>query len=176
MGQRSVDEILKQKMVEAQHRALGEQMELLEKLKQEFGQPLVEAVERHYGMRAKTRYAEKAAGLPERDIDTLIKILFEPAKAAGIEYVVNEREDGVEFCVTRCPWHENVKAVQEFARDADALSWGYRMFCCTDPYITEGFNPDWTFSRTKTLMQGHDCCTHYYHFERTRSNGCSVPS
>lgn len=166
MAHENAGDELQERLAELRQRMLGEQMALLERLKQEFGQPLADAVERHYGARARTGYGNKAAALPRRDIDALLKILFEPARPLGIEYVVNEREDGVELCVTKCPWHENVKAAREFAGDAGEFEWGYRMFCCTDPYIVEGFNPDWRFSRTKTLMQGHDCCNHYYHFER----------
>ncbi|MFW9789019.1 MAG: L-2-amino-thiazoline-4-carboxylic acid hydrolase, partial [Candidatus Thorarchaeota archaeon] len=35
-------------------------------------------------------------------------------------------------------------------------------FCNEDEHIVAGFNPSIKFSRTKTLMEGHDCCDHCY--------------
>jgi len=39
------------------------------------------------------------------------------------------------------------------------------MFCQNDFYIAEGFNSKIGLKRTKTLMEGHDCCDHFYYMK-----------
>ena len=45
-------------------------------------------------------------------------------------------------------------------READAADIGYAAFCHGDYAWTSAFNPEMKMIRTKTLMQGHDCCNH----------------
>ncbi|TFH07921.1 MAG: hypothetical protein E4H14_07485 [Candidatus Thorarchaeota archaeon] len=40
--------------------------------------------------------------------------------------------------------------------------WGYSLYCVDDEYMVMGFNPKMEFTRSKTLMEGHDCCNHCY--------------
>jgi hypothetical protein len=39
---------------------------------------------------------------------------------------------------------------------------GVQFFCNEDAFIVEGYNPAIKFHRTKTLMEGDDCCDHRY--------------
>jgi hypothetical protein len=55
----------------------------------------------------------------------------------------------------RCP-------VFEMAREMGVTELMYHHTCCTDECIASAFNPQIGFRRTKTLMQGDDCCDHYY--------------
>ena len=48
------------------------------------------------------------------------------------------------------------------AKEVGATDWGFEFFCKMDPPIIEGFNPNIQFRRTKTLMEGDECCNHYY--------------
>ena len=43
-------------------------------------------------------------------------------------------------------------------REANASDIGYGTLCYWDYGVAEGFSPKIWFTRTKTLMQGHDCC------------------
>jgi len=47
-------------------------------------------------------------------------------------------------------------------RDLDAADLGYVMFCATDFPLAQVFNPNLRLERTKTLMQGDDCCDFHY--------------
>jgi len=78
-------------------------------------------------------FAEKAAALPERDMAGLNKILWETMIPDGIEYTIHDRENSVEYSVTKCPWYELAKAAQEFAGGADTLKRVYHMLCATTP-------------------------------------------
>ena len=47
-------------------------------------------------------------------------------------------------------------------RDLDAAELGYVMFCATDFPLAEVFHPKLRLERSKTLMQGDDCCDFHY--------------
>jgi hypothetical protein len=49
--------------------------------------------------------------------------------------------------------------------DANAGDLGYILSCYGDYASAEGFNPKMRMIRTKTLMQGSDCCNHRYVIE-----------
>jgi len=50
-------------------------------------------------------------------------------------------------------------------RDLDAADLGYVMFCATDFPLAKVFNPKMKLERTKTLMEGDDCCDFHYTWE-----------
>jgi len=91
-------------------------------------------------------------------IDDLIRILWEPLKARGFEFSIEQKGKGIQFRCTKCAHHD-------LAREINGTDWMFYLKCASDPYIVEGFNPKIVFHRTKTLMQGHDCCDHYYEFQ-----------
>jgi len=57
------------------------------------------------------------------------------------------------YRVTRCPH------VADFAGAGDV---GFAFMCAYDIGFCQGLNPAIKFTRTKTLMQGDDCCDHTY--------------
>jgi hypothetical protein len=48
------------------------------------------------------------------------------------------------------------------SREADAGDIGYAVICHQDFAAARGLNPKLKMVRSKTLMQGHDCCNHHY--------------
>ena len=50
-------------------------------------------------------------------------------------------------------------------RDTNASDIGYAAICHGDFAVAQAFNPKLKLTRTKTLMQGHDCCNHRYILE-----------
>ena len=50
----------------------------------------------------------------------------------------------------------------KLCRDLDAADLGYVMFCATDFPLAQVFNPRLRLERSKTLMQGDDCCDFHY--------------
>ncbi len=70
-----------------------------------------------------------------------------------------ERTDvTVEIRVTRCLWAETF-------RGADAADIGYATICHPDFAATTAYNPKIRMTRTRTLMQGFDCCNHRWVLE-----------
>ncbi len=66
---------------------------------------------------------------------------------------VEKTETAAEARVTECLWAATFRA-------ADAADIGYATICYPDFAAAPAFNPRMRMVRTKTLMQGHDCCNH----------------
>lgn len=64
----------------------------------------------------------------------------------------------VELKVSECLWAKTF-------RGAEAGDLGNALVCDSDYAAAEGFNPKMRMIRSKTLMQGHDCCNHRYVLE-----------
>jgi hypothetical protein len=79
------------------------------------------------------------------------------AKVLTFEVVENTPK-AAEFKVSECLWAKTF-------REAKAGDLGYALVCDSDYAAAEGFNPKMRMIRTKTLMQGHDCCNHRYVLE-----------
>ncbi|MBN2008365.1 L-2-amino-thiazoline-4-carboxylic acid hydrolase [candidate division KSB1 bacterium] len=96
----------------------------------------------------------------KNDIATYINILWDGfCKKDGLQFTMTEENGVTQMHCTYCPWAEKAKQL-------NATDWGYELFCMTDYYMIEGFNPDIQFERTKTLMQGNDCCDHSYRMKQ----------
>jgi len=56
-------------------------------------------------------------------------------------------------------------------REKGAAEIGYALQCHRDYADCQGFNPKMTLTRSKTLMQGDDCCNHRFVWEGPGSCG-----
>ena len=72
--------------------------------------------------------------------------------------VVEDTPHAFEVRVTECLWAKTYQ-------DAHAGDLGYILSCHADFAGVKAFNPKMRLVRTKTLMQGHDCCNHRYVLE-----------
>jgi predicted hydrocarbon binding protein len=72
--------------------------------------------------------------------------------------VVEETEKAAELKVTECLWAKTF-------REAGAADIGYAVACHPDHAAARAFNPRMRMIRTKTLMEGHDCCNHRFVLE-----------
>ena len=88
-------------------------------------------------------------------LDDLVRLLWTPLLERGFEFSSELRPNGIQFCVTRCPH-------AELGARLNAANWLSALVCAGDPHIAASFDPPIRFERTKTLMQGHDCCDHAY--------------
>jgi len=79
-------------------------------------------------------------------------------KHALVATIVEDSPQAFEFRVSHCLW---AKAF----RESDAADIGYAGVCYPDFAVANAFNPKLKLVRTKTLMQGHDCCDHRYVME-----------
>ena len=67
--------------------------------------------------------------------------------------VVQESERSLQVRFTGC-------FCADVFRESGAAEIGYAMMCHPDAAVVEGFNPNLRMTRTRTLMEGHDCCDH----------------
>ena len=135
-------------------------VELLKGLTTEHGDAAGKAVERFLELNIRRDWAEigKTEAHEGTEIEDFIRVLWDPLEAQGFEYTIQREGDGTaELRVTRCP-------VFELAKKTGMHDWLYHLACATDYYTTPSFSSKIHFSRTKTLMQGHDCCNHHYSY------------
>lgn len=75
-----------------------------------------------------------------------------------VREIIEDNDAAFEIRITEC--------LEEVVfREADALDLGYACVCHADFGLPVGINPKLKLIRTKTLMQGHDCCNHRYVWE-----------
>lgn len=94
------------------------------------------------------------------EIDDFFRILWEPLQKTGFEFTRKDNGGVVELTVTRCP-------VFELAEKTGMHEWFYRIACTSDFYSTPSFSSEIGFIRTKTLMQGDECCNHTYYYKNS---------
>ena len=72
-----------------------------------------------------------------------------------VREIIEDNEKVFEMKITQC-------LTEEVFREADARDLGYACVCHADFGLPEGMDLNIKLIRTKTLMQGHDCCNHRY--------------
>jgi hypothetical protein len=98
---------------------------------------------------------------PKNDLSSFVSLFRSDDpfwKHALTLQTVEDTENIIEFKVTECLWAKTF-------RDADAAEIGYAAICHSDFEASTAFNPKLKLIRTKTLMQGHDCCNHRWIME-----------
>lgn len=69
--------------------------------------------------------------------------------------IISETDDELHFDVTHCGYTEAYRRL-------GILDLGVVLSCSRDFVFPEGFNPDIELVRTKTIMEGADCCDFRY--------------
>ena len=93
----------------------------------------------------------------DTSFETFVSIFRPPRYERALTHeVVTDTEKVFELRVTECIW-------ARVFRDAGlGGSIGHAAVCNMDYFWPPAFNPDFKMERTKTLMQGDDCCNHRY--------------
>ena len=130
---------------------------LLQGLAEELSdQDFIEILERA-GLRSGSRRGvDHAKNLGNDDFATFTGVMRDPDRFIKhvITYdVVEDTDETFEIKVTECLWAKTF-------RENGAQDIGYAAICHPDYAEAEAFNPKMKMTRTKTLMQGHDCCNH----------------
>lgn len=71
--------------------------------------------------------------------------------------IIEDKEKSFEIRVRECLW-------AKVFREAGAADIGFAVICNTDATTASAFNPKIKLARTKTLMEGHECCNHRWEF------------
>jgi predicted ArsR family transcriptional regulator len=127
-------------------------------MKEHFGEEVYQVLVKAIGEGIRSQWSKKAEEDRDNSIEALIKLLWEPLREHGFEYTQEEAEIGFQMNCTKCPHYE-------LAKRHGITEQMFYMVCEGDHFIAEGFNPNIGFKRTKTLMQGDDCCDHFYYYK-----------
>ena len=150
------DGLTQEQKIRMQHST--EIAKLIRAFKERFVDEAYQVAAQLNGNKAFLEWQELAGKSENNSIESLIALLWEPLRGQGFEYEVEKTETGFQMKCTRCGFYE-------MAKYCGITDEAFYMVCEADPYIAEGFNPNIGFKRTKTLMQGHDCCDHFYYYK-----------
>jgi len=142
-----------------EHEYFRDMVELLESLKQRFGDEVVDVVDDVVRERRLREWRGIARRSESNSVENLIRTLWPPQqRERGYEFTVERDAGRIQVVCTKCPVHE-------LAKELHATDWMNHLVCKGDPYIVEGFNPRLGFEHAKSLMEGEDCCKQVY-FEK----------
>jgi hypothetical protein len=135
-----------------------QQIVTLNALARHFGPGVADVVEQTHAEEALQPYLVTARKENMSTIDDLVGLVWEPLRAHGYEFTVERSERGTRITCTACP-------LAGLYRQMGGPEWGYRLYCAMDSRLVEQFNTRIGFVRTKTLMEGEDCCDHFYYLK-----------
>ncbi len=142
-----------------QERNFAEKVQLLKALQQQYGDGVVETAMESLAKGVHEEWQTIGELHGKNDIEELVHVLWEHfGKSGGFEYTVEHQENGIQIYCTKCP-------LSDMARTIGEPEWGYRLYCETDPIMVNAFNPNIALRRTKTLMEGHEHCNHFYYYK-----------
>ena len=122
---------------------------------------LHEMMKRVIDTSARQQMAEFAKKAGKNDLATFARDFLNPdsiyQKLLTFQ-VIEDTPKALEVKVAECLWAKTY-------REVNAADLGYILSCYADYASAEGFNPKMRMIRTKTLMQGDDCCNHRYVIE-----------
>jgi predicted ArsR family transcriptional regulator len=160
MGNNTLEEVQFQKLVWLNKFHTIDKIDLLKALKENFGQAVVDVVEKTECKKAQLEWQNISKQCTDHSIQSLIQLLWEPLRIKGFEFTSQEVSGGIQMKCTKCP-------VFEMAKEISGTEWLYHHTCCADPYIASGFNPQIGLKRTLTLMQGDAYCDHFYFYKES---------
>jgi predicted ArsR family transcriptional regulator len=118
-----------------------------------FGKEILDLVADHTSDQIKDKLTK--ADLPQRDLGMVMKLLWDQM-GDGFEFQVEQRSpQRLQIKVTHC-------FIADEMRRLNAADIGSAFYCAYDYGFCIGLNPHIKFNRTKTLMNGDDCCNHTY--------------
>ena len=135
-----------------------EKIALLEALKERFGSEVVTVVDEVVARRAQRFGSLIVQREGASSLADFIRLFWESERGSGLTFSVEQRAEWVQIYCTACPMFD-------LACELDSREWMYHLVCAADPHIAAGFNPKIGLRRTKTLMEGDDCCDHYYYMK-----------
>ncbi len=123
-------------------------------LHMKYGDKFTECLEMIVAVNMRQLWTEFSKIEESHTIDDLISLLWEPL-SDKLEFTMEKLDNGVQMHCTSCFFADIGKKI-------DGAKWLHCLLCSGDPHIVEAFNPKIGLRITKTLMQGDDCCDHFY--------------
>jgi hypothetical protein len=141
---------------------LTEQLAIIEKLTERFGEEVIESASSAKLAIHKTWMKDLSTGRPMQPSDAFRHSAFTvtSAEEGFLKYeVLEESDERFAVKITKCKY-------AEFYIEKGRPDIGYAMHCALDFGETEAFSAEIMLKRAKTLMQGDDYCDHCYDFKK----------
>ena len=140
-------------LVQPRMAEMAQRASLFRRLIERWGPQVLEVVAQH--TIEGTRERLEKATLERRDLQAVMDLLWN-VMVPGTVFMVEEQTDSLlRLRVTRCLFADEMRRL-------GAAEIGDAFYCAYDHGFCQGLNPDVTFTRTKTLMAGDECCNHTY--------------
>lgn len=123
-------------------------------LEREYGKEAVEKLKQEILREVRPSAQRAAKDRKDRSLRAFCRELEAGCCGTHVWEKLEDTETRQSYRFTCCGW-------AEIFRSLDAGDIGF-WICEGDGPAAEGFNPDIRFERTRTLMEGHDCCDHQY--------------
>lgn len=150
--------VIEERMLQRQI-ALNQRAGMAEAIVENFGDEGLKVLEKELERDIRNWISGVVEGVKEKngrtDLGVFEKMFLTIDELEGFEYEIEKIENKIEYKFTKCPIFELAKAISQ-------TKWGYFFFCKGDYFVANEFNPNIELTRTKTLMQGDDCCNHCY--------------
>jgi hypothetical protein len=133
----------------------------LKKLTEKYGDKAGQTVEKYLELNILRDWAGigKKEAHPGTEMEDFFRVLWGPnTPEKGFEFTIKREKRTAVFRVTKCPLYD-------LAEKTGLQDWLYHLACATDFFTTAAFSSKLGFTRTKTLIQGHDCCDHTYFYK-----------
>ena len=142
----------------ARNNQTKDRIRLLRKLRDKFGEEVVSLTRDHTADRIEKQYSSME--IEKRDLSAVKSLLWDglPVNQFTVENIV-DTEEHLEYRVKRCSIADAIRSLNE-------PELGYAVVCAWDDGFCKGINPDIKFTRSKTLINGDDCCNHSYELKR----------
>jgi predicted ArsR family transcriptional regulator len=125
---------------------------LVEKWEEDFGPEYQDIVDELIATTSQNYWSDMSAR-EGKSMEDLVRTLWKSWDDG--EFTSEEIPNGIQVYVKKCPMANSFRAIGK-------VDLGIQFYCNEDTHIVAGFNPSIKFTRTKTLMEGDDCCDHCY--------------
>jgi len=139
-------------------RKLTEQLEILRELRKRFGEEVIEIASKARLVVHREWMKGLSKRAPSRPSEVFEHSAFSVTGADSDLLVYDVAEDSSErfaVVIKKCKY-------SDFYKEQGSPEIGYAMHCALDFGEAEAYWPGITLTRTKTLMQGDECCNHCY--------------
>ncbi len=124
-------------------------------LEEKLGEEVSEIMLAHREKENLKTWKQIGSSVKENNVQGLLDSLWKGCSDIGMEFTYKRIGKETHMNVSHCP-------LAEMAIEIDKADWGFKCYCMDDEAIVKGFNSEIEFRRSKTLMEGDDCCDHIY--------------
>lgn len=149
------EKLVQERVNDEVHKALYWAFKLM---KEHYGDEVYQVLKKSHAERIYSRFSKLAEENGDTSIEAFARHIWEELPAMGFEYTQEQTDLGIQMKCTKCP-------PAEIAKRLGITEMMFYMCCEQDQFMPDGFNPSIGFKRTKTLMQGDDCCDHFYYYK-----------